>query len=135
MDPRLYLRLARDLAAQGGVEHRRTAISRSYYAVNNVAVDLLRNAGARIDPGHAAHEIVRTHLRSTRVDSLIHVAAQLYRFQLLRVKADYWMRDPEPELPDTASEWVARAEEMIRDLDATAADPRAIERLRRSLQP
>ena len=134
MDPRDFLLLARRLADANRPPELRAAIGRAYYAVYNVAFDLLGSLGVHIERGHAGHETVRGGLRNSRVDSVIHVAAMLRRLQILRVKADYWMRDPQPEHIETVLTWLDDVDEMIRDLDAVAADPATRERMTRAIQ-
>ncbi len=97
MDPRRFLAQAQRLAAGGEPEDRRSALSRAYYAVYHAAVELLHAAGAEPDTGHSGHALVRRALRGPRVDRLTAVSRQLERLHNLRVKADYWLHDPQPE--------------------------------------
>jgi hypothetical protein len=134
MDPRRFMLLARTMAAEGEPEHARTAISRAYYAVYNVAIDMLRALQIEVASGQEGHEAVRERLRATTVDRVMHVGAELRKLRSLRVKADYWMRDPQPESSALANEWLLRAEQMIADLDTAVADLPTRERMTRALQ-
>ena len=134
MDPRDFLRLAHQLAGGNSPAHRRTAIGRAYCAAYNVAFDLLLSLGFRIERGHGAHEAVRDYVGNSGVDRIIHVSTQLRRLQSVRVKADYWMRDPQPEQAEVVARWLNEAGEMIRVLDAAAADPATRERMTRAIQ-
>ena len=129
MDPRDFLTAARVLAATDGPAFRRTAISRAYYAVYHVAFDLLRVLGFAIPREHRGHEDVRAHLAQSRIDRVVQVGAQLDALQALRVKADYRLRDPQPEDSAVAAIWLVRAERMIAVLDAVAADDAARARM------
>ena len=130
MDPRNFLHQARTLAATNTAAGRRSATSRAYYATYHVALELLQALGfRRIERGHAGHQAVRVRLAHSRLDPVIHVSALLRQFHDIRVKADYWLRDPHPEHPATATHWLDQAETMVRTLDAVAADPRARARM------
>ena len=50
------------------------------------------------------------------------------------VRADYRLRAPYPEDPATAAVWLEEAEELIRTLDAVAADPAARARMTAAIQ-
>jgi uncharacterized protein (UPF0332 family) len=134
MDPRDFLGLARELATAESPAHHRTAITRAYYAVYNVACDLFLALGFDVERGHAGHEVIREWLRHSGVDRLIHVSAQLRRLHNIRIKADYWMQDPHPERRTTAERWLAYAERMVSDLDAALAEPATRERMTRALR-
>ncbi len=134
MDPRQFLEVARELAVDDSAAHNRTALSRGYYAVYNVACDMFSALGFDIERGYAGHEAIQSRLRQSGVDPLIHVGAQLYRLQAVRVRADYWMHDPFPERRATVARWLARAEQMIGALDTVMAQPAVRERVRRAVQ-
>ena len=119
MDPRDFLHQARTLAATNTAAGRRSATSRAYYATHHVALELLQALGfRRIERGHAGHEAVRLRLVHSRLDPVIRTGRMLARLQDIRVKADYWLRDPHPENPATATHWLDQAEMMIHTLDA-----------------
>lgn len=134
MDPRDFLTLAGRLAADDGAAARRSALSRAYYAVYNVAWTALLDLGFRLGRGHEAHQTVQQYLVRSNVTPVIHVGAVLRRMLDARVRADYWMRDPYPEQERFVTLWLNRAAEMIRDLDATMADPPTRERMTRALR-
>lgn len=112
-----------------GAAYRRSAISRAYYAVYHVASESLFTLGFRIPREHRGHAEVRAYLAQSRVDPIVQVGALLDGLQALRVKADYWLRDPQPEDPGVIATWLGRAAWMIRILDAVAADPAARARM------
>ena len=134
MNPRDFLRTAQRLAGSTAPADRRTAISRAYYAVYNVAYDLLLSLGFNVGHEHTAHEAVWRRLRESRATGVVSAGSRLRRLHQLRVRADYWMRDPHPERPATATLAVTVAESMIRDLDTAAADPATRERMIRAIQ-
>ncbi len=133
MDPRDLLVIARQVAAANTPAASRTAITRAYYAVFNVAWDLLVTLGFPIPRGHGGHEAVRDRLRFCAVDRVAHAGRLLGRLHTVRVKADYWMRDPEPEHPATVAQWLTRAEAMLQALDAVTTDTAARERMTRAI--
>jgi uncharacterized protein (UPF0332 family) len=134
MEAREFLVLAQELTLAGGPARYRSAISRTYYAVYHVAYDLLQNLGFEFGRGHEAHQAVDEYLVQTRVTSLIQVGARLRRLRAVRVKADYWMRDPQPEQVQLVATWLEQATNMIAALDAAAADAPTRERMTRALQ-
>ncbi|MBI2759865.1 MAG: HEPN domain-containing protein [Chloroflexi bacterium] len=134
MDPHDFLSLARELADADTPAHYRTALTRAYYAVYNVACDVFLMLGLPVERGHAGHEIVRERLRTSGVDRLVHVGAQLRRLHNIRVKADYWMLGPQPEQRATVERWLAHAEQLVADLDAVAVQPGVQDRIRRAAQ-
>ena len=134
MDPRDFLRHAEAVAASPDAAAQRSALSRAYYAVYNVAVDLLYSLRLRLPSGHAGHEVVRDYLLHSRLSSMQRTAAALANLQSLRVKADYMLRDPHPEQPPVVQEALARARRTIDDLDAAGADPAARARMTTAIQ-
>lgn len=123
MDARDFLGYARELAGAYGPARRRTAISRAYYGAYHVAVELLLAVGVVIERGHGGHEAVRLRLRQSGLDPVIQAGAALQRLHDLRVKADYWLRDPHPEAPATVRQALAFGTLVVENLDRIAADP------------
>ena len=134
MDPRAFLHLAQRLAQSTDPADRRTAISRAYYAAYHVGFDLLISLRFKLERGHGAHEAVQVRLRNSSIQAVISAGARLGRLQNVRVKADYWLQDPHPEIPSTAAAWIAEADRIIRARDAAAADPATRERMTRAIQ-
>jgi uncharacterized protein (UPF0332 family) len=134
VDAREFLAAARDLARSDQPAYRRTAISRAYYAVYHVAFDLLVTLGFRVGREHRGHETVRAYLAQSRITSVIQTGAQLRDLHNLRVKADYWLRDPHPERGAVVAVWVERAARMIAALDRVAAEPAARARMTAAIQ-
>lgn len=134
MDAHDFLDVARELAQGTTAAHRRSAISRAYYAVYHVAFELLHALGFRLPRDHRGHELVWQYLFSSGVDPTIHAGAQLRRLQSLRVTADYQLRDPHPEAAAVVAHWIARAEQLIRVLDAASADSATCARMTVAIQ-
>lgn len=132
MGPRDFLRVADELARTDSPAHNRTAVSRAYYAVYNVACDMMQALGFDVERGHAGHEAIRERLLHSGVDRLISVGAGLRRLHQNRVRADYSMQGPHPERRTTVERWLAQATRMIADLDAILAEPSAQQRIIRS---
>ena len=134
MDPRDFLLAAHELSAIERPAYRRTVISRACYAVYHVAFDLLHSLGFRLEREHRSHELVRLYLAQSGIDSVIHVGTQLRSLQNLRVRADYWLRDPHPERASVVGIWLQRSNRTITALDAAAADPAARARMTAAIQ-
>jgi uncharacterized protein (UPF0332 family) len=134
VDPRDFLHLARAVAATGTAAGHRTATSRAYYAAYHVAFDFLLALGFRVPRGHFGHDAVQRRLVNASLDPVIHAGTLLRRLQNVRVRADYWLRDKYPEDPATAAFWLERAAEIVRALDAAAADPAARARMTAAIQ-
>ena len=133
MEPRDFLTAARALAALQGAAFRRSAISRAYEAVYHAAFDLLHTLGFRIPREHRGHEAVRAYLAQSRVTSVTQVAAQLDGLRALRVNADYWLWDRQPEDAAVVTVWLERAERMIAVLDAARPDQATCARITAAL--
>jgi uncharacterized protein (UPF0332 family) len=125
MDGREFLSLADELAAGGTAAHRRSALSRAYYAAYHTAYELLSALGIALPRDHRGHERVRQCLQYSDDASLNQAGAVLRRLQTVRVKADYHLRDPHPEHPRTVELYLSQARRCIALLDATPADPAA----------
>jgi uncharacterized protein (UPF0332 family) len=125
MDGREFLSLADELAAGGTAAHRRSALSRAYYAAYHTAYALLSALGIALSRDHRDHERVPRCLQYSDDASLNQAGAILRRLQTLRVKADYHLRDPYPENSDTVDFYLSQARRCIGLLDATPADPAA----------
>ena len=88
----------------------------------------------RVPRGHGGHEAVQARLQNGGVDAVIHAGALLRRLQNARVKADYMLRDPDPERAVRVAAWLSRAERIVQILDGVAADPAARARMTAAIQ-
>jgi uncharacterized protein (UPF0332 family) len=112
MNPERFLDLARRLMEAGGPEDCRTAISRAYYAVFNVAEKLL----ARMNfhrPKRDYHPVLQKRLMASGDSALCRVGSDLGDLHEERVLADYHMQNKPPESRENAAAAVTKAEEMI----------------------
>jgi uncharacterized protein (UPF0332 family) len=125
MDGREFLSLADELAAGGTAAHRRSALSRAYYAAYHTGYDLISALGIALPRNHRGHERVWQCLQYSDDASLIQAGAILRRLQNIRVKADYHLRDPHPEYSNTVALYLRLAQRCIALLDAIPADPAA----------
>jgi uncharacterized protein (UPF0332 family) len=135
MDGREFLSLAHALAAGSTAAHRRSALSRAYYAVYHTASELLLGLGIALPRDHRGHEWVRQCLQHSNDASLIEAGAILHRLQNIRVKADYDLRDPHPERPGTVAFYLSRAQQGIGLLErVAAADPARRDKIKAAIQ-
>ncbi len=117
MDPRDFLTTASELAnkTSATAADLRTAISRTYYAAFNAALEhlvKLNQAWERLNHG----EVVRYLSNSGNV--YIERAGNLLgRLHSLRITADYRMRDPKPENKNIVALWIRRTRNIVDLLD------------------
>jgi hypothetical protein len=119
MDPRDFHQLAVRLAAAGGPAEARSAISRSYYAVFNVAAQLLRQMGFAVGRGAAAHGEVEKCLSNSGDADVEQVGSRLSVLHARRNRADYQLDKTDVEDAREARVVVGHASDMIRVLDAS----------------
>ena len=124
MDPREFQRFAAATVGSGTPAACRTAISRAYYALFNVAGQILQGLGFRISKGAAAHGEVYKCLSNSGDSEVIHVGSELNDLHSYRIRADYHMDRTDIERLAIASDLVEVAGELIRTLDAAFAGPR-----------
>ena len=122
MNPRDFHALAMGLAAGTTPAEHRTAVGRSYYAVFNVAADLLREFGFRIGRGAAAHGEVQKCLYNSGNPEVAYVASELGVLHSWRNRADYQLDKGDVEFPINATQAVELAGELISVLDRVASD-------------
>lgn len=114
MDPRQFQFLASRLAEHGAYPAEfRTAISRSYYAVFHLGLELLGNMGFNIPQNPNAHEEVYRHLNNSGDTDLIKVAVKMGDLRTKRIHADYRLNRPDVESKENAKMFVQSAERMI----------------------
>ena len=114
MDPKQFQFLASRLAEHGAypVEFR-TAISRSYYAVFHLGLDLLNSMGFSIPQNPNAHEAVYRHLNNSGDTDLVKVAVKMGDLRTKRIQADYRLNRPDVETKENAKMFVESAERII----------------------
>lgn len=128
MDPRDFHRLAAKLASGPttnlSAAECRTAISRSYYAVFNVAAEQLRKLGFPVGKGAAAHGEIQKCLANSGDAALAAVASDLGDLHASRNRADYQLDKPDVEKAVNAQAVAALAGNLIQALDGAFQGPR-----------
>lgn len=107
-----FLEVARRLAEGSEPEDYRSAISRAYYAVFNVAEAFLRQMEFT-DPKRDPHQMMQTRLMASGDEAFIKLGSRLGDFHSQRIKADYRMGEPWPENQENARAAVLNARAMI----------------------
>lgn len=125
MNPRDYRDLASKLAAKADTTSAelRTAVSRAYYALFNVAVELLQKMRVKHVGGWEAHRLIPDALRFSGNRDLSIAAGELVDIRKMRWAADYDMGDDVVEHNRTVQKIAARAKQAIKKLDGCEADP------------
>jgi len=125
MNPREFRELATILAAKedSTSAELRTAVSRAYYAVYNVAVDFLQKIGVKHAGGWEAHRMIPEALRYGSDEELSGAALELVDLRRMRWAADYDMQDREVEDQRTVQKLAARAKQAIKKMDGCQDDP------------
>ena len=124
MDPREFHRLASQLVGGTTPAEFRTAISRAYYAVYNVAVQILEEMGFRINRGPAGHGEVQNRLGNSGETEVMKIGSQLTDLHSRRIHADYRLDRTDVENEKTVRTLVEQAGRMIRTLDGCRSSPR-----------
>jgi uncharacterized protein (UPF0332 family) len=116
MMPHRFLEAARRLANGAGPEDWRSATSRAYYAVFNVAVRLLGQMNIH-KPKANYHVVLQQRLLASGDPDLQHLGSDLGDFHVERNDADYKMDSKRAENQANAQAAVLKAEGMIAVLD------------------
>jgi uncharacterized protein (UPF0332 family) len=127
MDPREFQNLASELVNGRRASEIRTAISRAYYAVYNVGVEILTELGFRISEGPSGHAEVRNRLSNSGESKVVMVGSQLNDFYTRRLHADYRLNRKDVENQKTAQALVELAKMMIRTLDESRSEPKRLQ--------
>src|SRR6516225_8151850 len=101
MNPRQYLELAAELAEGTRPADWRSAISRAYYAVFNVADEFLRRMGFQ-PPKKDYHVILQRRLLVSKDNEIAGLGSDLGDFHVRRIRADYQMDDKGSENQNNA---------------------------------
>lgn len=124
MDPRKFLELAQLLASGTPQPERlRTATSRAYYAVYNLASQRLIEMGFSISTGPSGHGDVRNRLSYSKDKDLQNVSSQLGDLQGFRISADYRMPNTQAENPQNVKAHVDQAKRMIETMERSCLGP------------
>ena len=116
MDPRKFLELAEQLTQRSDPAELRTATGRAYYAVFNVAVEILDQI-IPLSKGAAAHGQVQRILTNCGDIDLITAGRKLGNLHSRRIDADYEMGNTTAESPKTVRASVNEASVLIDALD------------------
>lgn len=123
MDPRDFQKLAAKLASGQSPSEIRTAISRAYYSVFNVGVELLKGIGLRVSEGPGGHGEVEHRLSNSANINVEKVGSQLSDLRSRRIRADYRLDNKKIENPKNAKALVQQAHKMIQTLDTCFTGP------------
>ena len=123
MNPRDFHSLAVQLVG-GTAAHRRTAVSRSYYAAFNVAAAHLTSLGFRVRRGAAAHGEIQYCLANSGDVVVAAIGSELYELHSARIRADYQLDQLDIEQTPIVAQTVTIAGSQIRALDAAFTGPR-----------
>jgi len=118
MNPKDFQDLALRFAEHGSfpVEYR-TAISRSYYAVYNVGISLLKEMGFTIPKDSNAHVLMRRHFKYSGDIELIEAAEKIKNLKTKRKHADYDLDRPDVEKKHNAKVHVYSAGRLIKNME------------------
>ena len=125
MDPREFLAFA-DRVISGpdpGPAGCRTVISRSYYAVFNVAVGMIEELGIPLDKAKESHKEVMDLIEQGKDHKLKEACIILANQKRTRVHADYYMNDPDVENVQKASRALLLARQAIEIVDRVRGNP------------
>jgi uncharacterized protein (UPF0332 family) len=116
MNPRRFLEVATRLVEQKGSGEFRSAISRAYYAVYNVAVAFLEAMEFR-KASTDYHVTLQQMLLNSADPEFEKIGSDLNDLHRKRIRADYFMSDPDPEQESNALVAIQKAEQMIQSFD------------------
>lgn len=137
MNPREFQELAKKLVSGNTPAELRTAVSRAYYSVFNVGIELLKGMGFRISEGSSGHGELEYRLSNSKHSDIERVGSQLGDLRSRRIHADYRLEKREVESMKTARALVQQASAMIIILDKCRIGPdreRVIEGIREYIE-
>ena len=123
MDPRNFQTLAAKLASGTSPAEIRTAVSRAYYSVFNVGVEVLKRIGFGVSEGSSGHGEVEHRLSNSGNINVEKVGSQLSDLRSRRIKADYRLSTKQIENQKSAQALVRQAHKMIQTLDIYFTGP------------
>ena len=124
MHAKEFQKLADSLAKGTGAAELRTAISRAYYAVYHVSVELLGEMSFQIHKNATGHREVLDHLSNSGDAEVQRASVQLGDLQGKRNRADYDLDVPDVENPNTARLTVTLAATLIHTLERCCSGPK-----------
>jgi uncharacterized protein (UPF0332 family) len=116
MEAREFHKLASALLADPKPAQIRTAISRAYYAVFNLAVEFLTGLGFGL-PKYNKHVAVQHRLQNCGDSEIERVGSELTELASKRSQADYDLDDKSIESGKTALIAVAQADRMMQAVE------------------
>ena len=119
MNPKEFQYLASGLVEKNGAfpSEYRTAISRSYYAVYNVGISLLKEMGFTIPKKLDAHVFMRRHFKFSGDIELIEAAEKIKYLKGKRNHADYELDRTDVEKQHNAKAHVYSADRLIKTME------------------
>jgi uncharacterized protein (UPF0332 family) len=118
MQPRQFQYLAERLAEHGAYPAEfRSAISRAYYAVFHLGLNLLREMGFPIVQNQHAHEEVYRHLNNSSDSELVNAASKMNDLRMKRNHADYELGRHDVEEKKNAIMHVHQAARLIETIE------------------
>ena len=117
MDPRDFLKTAKNLLKNDRPANCRTVFNRSYYAAYNVGVDLLEDSGIRINKNATGHGQVNNYLGNCGVREIEEIQSKLTNLANQRIKADYRLSERTVEKIKNAEKAVMTSEDIIKTFE------------------
>jgi hypothetical protein len=123
MNPREFQDLATKLANGDSPAEFRTAVSRAYYSVFNVGVEIMKGMGFHISENPGGHGELEHRLSNSKHIEIEKVGSQLGDLRSRRIQADYRLERREVETRKNAQALVQQASAMITVLDRCCTGP------------
>ena len=123
MEPREFHILASTLVTEPKPAEIRTAVSRAYYAIFNMAEQFLINLGFRM-PKNNVHVAVQHRLQNCGDSEIMNVGSKLTDLHHKRVQADYRLNEKSIENQKTALTVIAQVDQMMELVENCLAEPR-----------
>ena len=123
MSGREFLQVAKKLSRSKGEASLRSAISRAYYALFNVASQYLGELGFTVEKGPGGHGHMHYRLSNSGVEQMIKFSQVLNAMRRQRNNADYDMNAKDFQNQTTCALWIARAELAVTLLDKCDKEP------------
>jgi len=118
MNPKEFQHLALRLAEHGAFPSEfRTAISRAYYAVYHIGINLLKELGFTIANNDQAHKQVYYHFNNSGDSELIEVATKIDDLRTQRNHADYHLERDDVEKKHNAKTHAHSADRLIKTME------------------
>jgi len=112
MDPRDFLHLAKKLCSGNTEAERRTAVSRSYYAVYNLMAKFFRDKDIPVPLAAEGHEKVSQYVNNSGIPEAAKLSGAIGNLRGARNDADYELDQIDFNHKISAL-WVAEAQRLI----------------------